>query len=301
MSLRGPERLKQLAAKATNELKNPRQLLDPYRTGGLVRKAIGSLATVFIDLDTLPPLDPSNIRIDRSDNGLIFFSTDQTRLAGVLFPQGARIYYQRGDRQDFRGGGFDAYITGTTVELGAVGYPDQGYKDDLGEKVALEKRDEKDWVQHGGFLINNNTGQIDFFDFPDLEQKWTAPLSEDEILMQANWRTDSESGEEVARRENMYLAHPYNAIGKMTDRDGSSRLFTINSEVKSLRAIRGRLGLKPLHPVKRDVFMRELVEFADIIKDSEGSARWEMMGLEYTTGGTYFRRLSNDYFGVKLG
>lgn len=280
--------------KVIGELSDARQFTDSNRRVELLNRGIQSLASA-IRLS----IDPTEIIAQRIrgsfaacgeiEGSLLFAVSQKVPLSAVVFPDQSRIMYLYPGYTEWDGLPRNkARIAGPTYKyshLRSLGYyPSEGYADSNGVAIPFAQRNLASQIQHGGILVDNRGLQVDILNYDSLRKHSGHSLSQDEILMEANWYMDSGNQDKVVSRRNLQERRPYNCIGVFYFNDGKRQYFTLNFEDHTSRTVRSRLSLEYL-PVRYST-MKEIAAMSNVLADMLEARSWALAGLEYNSGGT---------------
>ncbi|MDO8573139.1 MAG: hypothetical protein Q7R77_00105 [Candidatus Daviesbacteria bacterium] len=145
------------------------------------------------------------------------------------------------------------------------------------------------WVQHGGFLVDNNQGKVFILDYKRFIAERNKNLRSGEYAIEANWYMDSEHQEEVCARKNLQETRPYNCLGIFEQPDGHKRYFVVTATWANHLNIRERLGYER-DVEHRNLTIRHVAAMANILANMYGAKRWAMGGLEFNSGDVCFKK-----------
>lgn len=304
METRG-QTLADLTIKVARELVQVKQLLDPDRISDLWTKGLSQLCPItrpiYRDISSIAEKCQANLILGSLPNGIGLAVTAELFLATVVFPAQTRLFFvfdQDSEATISRLDKYTASVSSTTVRFprgSQSSLPSEGLQTSQGIQIPFRKRLPISQIQHGGFLIDNNTGDIAIINYEGLAAERDQQLGENRLIIEANWYMDSENYHEVAGRNNLQQARPYNCLGVIQNDTGQQRYFAITSNIKFYNQIAKLLETKTIHRGWQYPTMRYIAAMSNVIAKIYGTNRWAVGGLEYCGGGVDLE--GTKYFG----
>ncbi len=293
-----------LAYKTGEELLQARQFLDSDRRGDLYRKGMRQLLPIF----HLSNRNADEIRKEflfklmfAEEVGFSYATHPGIYLAAVLLPVETRIsfgYITELSNSSPLGPQI-ARINSTTQLHCATPdnkslYPSEGFQTSEGILLSPQKRAPEDQIQHGGYFVDNNTGQLEVWDYEHLRSARRRTLSAGQFLIEANWYMNSRSQQQVVNRDNMQTTRPYNGLGILGNANGERRYYVITTHESCYRGITlkvcGTSNAKWANPT-----LKQVAALSNILAEKHGFKKWSLGGLEYCGGGVVVTDKTSNY------
>lgn len=276
-----------LFAKIIEELKQPKQLLNPERAFQLTNNAIAALRGALhtgecYDFDVLDRLNAASL-ITYEYPGCILFKSELP-IFGMLFsPQTSFMWKQPFNDSYPPRVNPDYLIVGPTVNHYEYRLPELGYRQGNITRVPFAKAASEDEIQHGGILIDNRKQTLTILNYNDmLLNVFAKPSDNHHHTIAANWYVDHNSAYSVASRPNMRELRPYNAIGQFIV-DNQPLTFTLNRiRIEKIWPPSAKLSMP-----SRFCSLAELISLTKVIAHQIQATEWKLAGLEYFGGGTF--------------
>ncbi len=295
-----------LLKKVLDEMKDPKQFLDPRRVRdlwgkgrdgmrSLTAKMLSENAELIADME-------SDLHEAVFEDGTEFMSPDYKKLGVFVFPDNAVIQYHLP-----RAFWSQEQISSDTIEFDEHviamqpmttfkyvsndgGYlhnvPQEGYMDGNGNSSEFSERSPEDQIQHGGFFISIEPPRIQLLDYPSLSRLKEKPLQKNEVLIEANWYMDSENQSKVYKRLNLLPRRSYNCVGTLLFPGNREQLFFISSTWKSLLPALERTGMDPDEiSSPPDPSVQEVATLCNLLLKKKNAIGWKVCGVEFHGGG----------------
>lgn len=283
-----------LARKIADELQNPGQLFDPQRRLDLFHKGMSRLVGIShsqdFNIDSIHGKLQDTLVCTSTLDRLTFYIETQTPIHGIVFPDSSHIVYRPPfeTEPEIVGKELKAEISATTNSSGKAeieSYPSDGYKTTAGEIVPFIARNPADYEQHGGFLVDNVTGNVEILDYWNFDELRKRDLHTGEYAIEANWYLDSDNYKSVTARTNLQRRDEFNGLGTLQFTNGEKKYFSVNTYREYYMLLK-KLKLYTPYEHERYVSLRNIAVLCCEIAKTEGASRWSLGGLEYTSGGT---------------
>lgn len=286
-----------LVNKVGGELAQINQLFNPERRQALWDNGLRQLRPLMkpIERDTeiiAEGIVQSMVCASLMD-GITLVLPMNVHMAAVVFPPNAQLMYNFYDGvKEGSPGKKRASISSTTLseykdkDSASFFSPSEGFKTSEGTLMPFRHRRKRDWVQHGGFWVNNNTGILHVLNYQSFLAARKRELQEREFMIEANWYMDSNHQNEITNRRNLQQARPYNCIGTMEGPGKQQRYYAITSGTTPREAIQHLLETSN-RGVYGDITMRHLATMSTVLTNIFDADRWAMGGLEFYGGGVY--------------
>lgn len=296
-------RTRSLVEKTVEELGDLDQFRDSSRRSELLHRGLDALSAIARRGETstlvIEELLEHDIEEYHLANGITSFVSDTYPLSAYTFPTGVRIDYHpipiTDDEPpiDKRYVNSMAYITATTVLTNSRGtFPSEGYRGAEGKNYPFKTRKPQDEEQHGGFFVDNHTGELIIYSYRELMDRYNE-LSQTDMapataLIQANWYMTSANQDSVCARKNLQDPLMFNAFGYLYQADGTKTLFAINGDPTAVGKQR------QITPTVADSItngqastMRQVAALCNYLMHQAGAVAWEICGTEFNAGGTF--------------
>jgi hypothetical protein len=268
---------------------NPQQFLDPNRTKELLHNGLVSLNTLLaLDEANNPTLFMEKIRSSvqvRKDGPTLYTNIKGRSLVGVTFAADATMQFTTDETAA------DFFIIGPTYNpnkpFGQSG-PSEGMRTAY-KKIEFPTRAPEDQIQHGGILIDNNTGRFYVMNYSELIHAQQLPrFSQGYYCIEGNWYIDSTNYTQVLSRSNIDgQTRPYNCLGVFWDEHTAPRLFSISSYSTSIKWIKQHVTGRSSLMIGKNPTMAQIVGVAMIMSETVNLPNWRILGLEFNGGGTF--------------
>jgi len=276
-----------LVTKVVNEIKHPRQFLNPTRAIGLVGNGIYYLSHVVqgieLERDKIEMNINSSLLLKKHENGLVIAYSNNIPIQFVAFPVSTRLsFYCANEKikpEDAANEKFRFIATTTTDAQGFPHIPNQGFMTSEGIQIPFIDTDPTLRSQCGAFHINN--GSIKLLDYDGLQRIKQTNLIGPEIVMGVNWYMDSLNQGLVPDTKEHQIRKPYNCLGIAQAENGEIQFFHMASANP-----KGIAENVFNHKVisQRDVFLKEMAAMVNVMAKKMKWQSWRLGGLEYCGG-----------------
>lgn len=294
-----------LVRKSSNEIvrlaKNPQELtpariVELKRNGEQWLRTLGT--TVDTDIERLEQRFADSLHWHQDFSGISIGYTLETPITVVVFPFDSSVFFYHPNRPDSipspaKSRAIFIPTTHTLVDPVSQQYPSEGYCD-IDTKLPFTSHSKEETPQFGGFLVNNQTRELEVLDFSQTMDESTRTMKQEEVLFATNMYMDSNNQETVCNRPNLTeLFEVYNCLGIIYG-EHHNRYFTLNSHNFSYKKMLEDRGITP--PIKsRKVSVWEMAALSNVVTRAVGGQSWKEGYGEYSQGGTYFDIKSNRY------
>lgn len=278
--------LGRLTAKVIEEMQDPNQLFDPARRAQLIQHGLASLRGIMAPIDQDIQRLQENLRASlqwgSTKDGIdIAYAADHSVAFG-LFPTKTDIAFGRTHRLPQKRVN-RVSVVGPTSDCNEM--PELGCRTTTVVRKPFVEHDRGSVIQHGGILVDNNRRSAIPLSYDEMMDN--RPLPDDAVLVQVNWVFDSNTQTQVVNRPNMQEPRPYNALGILNFRDGSTRYFVLGSGFGYCR-LTDLLGQSShSKTIQKTVHIRSFAALANIVQEQLGATSYVVLGTEFRMGGVY--------------